>query len=61
VVASPPFAPEIVLPTIRYFVERVKLQQTDTYGFKATFNPTYPSDAGNRRSVLLKTDRIDLA
>jgi hypothetical protein len=47
VVASLPFAPEIVLPTIRHFVDCVKLQHTDPYGFKATFNPTYPADAGN--------------
>ena len=42
VVASLPFAPEIVLPAIRYFTDRVKLTQADSYGFKASFNPTYP-------------------
>lgn len=47
VVASLPFAPEIVLPAIRYFVDRVKLQQADSYGFKATFNPTYPVKTDN--------------
>jgi len=47
VVASLPFAPEIVLPAIRYFVDRVKLQQADSYGFKATFNPTYPVKSDN--------------
>ncbi|MDQ3212739.1 MAG: hypothetical protein M3Q85_08705 [Acidobacteriota bacterium] len=47
VVASLPFAPEIVLPAIRYFVDRVKLQQADSYGFKATFNPTYPVESDN--------------
>jgi hypothetical protein len=42
VVASLPFAPEIVMPAIRYFVDRVHLEEPHAYGFKATFNPTYP-------------------
>ena len=40
-VASLPFAPEIVLPTIRHFNE-LRLQEMNPYGFKATFNATYP-------------------
>ena len=44
VVASLPFAPEIVLPTVRHFNE-LRLQETNPYGFKATFNPTYPTKA----------------
>jgi hypothetical protein len=40
VVASLPFAPEIVLPTIEYFSE-LGLHQDHPYGFKASFNPTY--------------------
>ena len=47
VVASLPFAPEIVLPAIRYFTDRVKLTQSDAYGFKASFNPTYPVKSDN--------------
>lgn len=47
VVASLPFAPEIVLPTIRYFTDHVKLKQADSYGFKATFNPTFPVKSDN--------------
>ena len=47
VVASLPFAPEIVLPAIRYFTDRVKLTQADSYGFKASFNPTYPVKSDN--------------
>ena len=47
VVASLPFAPEIVLPTIRYFVDSVHLEQPQSYGFKATFNPTYPVTSEN--------------
>jgi hypothetical protein len=47
VVASLPFAPEIVLPTIRYFVDHIKLTHPHEYGFKATFNPTYPEKSGN--------------
>ena len=41
VVASLPFAPEIVLPTIRNF-ELMRLKETQQYGYKATFNPTFP-------------------
>jgi hypothetical protein len=41
VVASLPFAPEIVLPTIQNY-ERMQLKETQQYGYKATFNPTYP-------------------
>jgi hypothetical protein len=41
VVASLPFAPEIVLPTIRHFHE-MNLGMLKPYGFKATFNPTFP-------------------
>jgi hypothetical protein len=45
VVASLPFAPEIVLPTVKHFNE-LRLRETNPYGFKATFNPTYPDDSG---------------
>lgn len=48
VVASLPFAPEIVLPTIGYCVNRVKLTESNPYGFKATFNPTYPVKSKNQ-------------
>jgi hypothetical protein len=47
VVASLPFAPEIVLPTIDYFINEVKLTAHNPYGFKATFNPTYPIKSSN--------------
>ncbi len=40
VVASLPFAPEIVLPTIQNF-NALDLGMTDSYGFKTSFNPTY--------------------
>lgn len=33
---------EIVLPTVHYFVHDARLKDEGTYGFKATFNPTYP-------------------
>ncbi|HSY27482.1 MAG TPA: glucoamylase family protein, partial [Burkholderiaceae bacterium] len=42
-VASLPFAPEIVLPTIDHFVHQIGLKAGNPYGFKSTFNPTYPS------------------
>jgi hypothetical protein len=47
VVASLPFAPEIVLPAINYFVNDVGLKAGNAYGFKATFNPSYPSKSTN--------------
>jgi hypothetical protein len=47
VVASVPFAPEIVLPTVDHFVHEVKLKSNNPYGFKATFNPTFPDKSGN--------------
>jgi hypothetical protein len=47
VVASLPFAPEIVLPATDYLVHDVDLKTGNAYGFKATFNPTYPAGPGN--------------
>jgi hypothetical protein len=41
VVSSLPFAPEIVLPTIDY-LNGLDLRVDNPYGFKATFNPTFP-------------------
>jgi len=41
VVASLPFAPEIVLPTVADFT-RWQRAGVHRYGFKATFNPTFP-------------------
>ena len=43
VVASLPFAPDIVLPTLSHF-KRLRLGEAHPYGFKATFNPTFPRD-----------------
>jgi hypothetical protein len=40
-VASLPFAPEIVLPTVADFM-RWQVGGVHRYGFKATFNPTFP-------------------
>jgi hypothetical protein len=40
VVASLPFAPEIVLPTLQHFDE-LNLRAANPYGYKATFNQTY--------------------
>jgi len=45
VVASLPFAPEIVLPTIRHF-QHLELDLHESYGFKATFNRTFPVAEG---------------
>ncbi|MFD1326520.1 glucoamylase family protein [Mycoplana ramosa] len=43
VVASLPFAPEIVVPTVRNFA-RMDLGMTRLYGFKSSFNPSFPVD-----------------
>jgi hypothetical protein len=40
VVASLPFAPEIVIPTVRQFA-RMSLGMTQPYGFKPSFNQTF--------------------
>ena len=40
VAASLPFAPEIVIPTIEHF-HSLDLGMMDSYGFKASFNPTF--------------------
>ena len=47
VAASLPFAPEIVLPVLDYCIHDVKLTESNRYGFRASFNPTYPAPAGN--------------
>ncbi|MEO6928421.1 MAG: glucoamylase family protein [Casimicrobiaceae bacterium] len=47
VVASLPFAPEIVLPAIDYMVHGLDLKSGNAYGFSSTFNPTYPVKSHN--------------
>ena len=47
VVASLPFAPEIVLPTLDYCIHQAKLTEFNSYGFKASFNPSHPGEPGN--------------
>ncbi len=47
VVASLPFAPEIVVPAINYCIYQAKLTQFNSYGFKASFNPSHPGEPGN--------------
>ncbi|WP_266160626.1 glucoamylase family protein [Dyella silvatica] len=45
VVASLPFAPEIVLPTVHHFIHTLQLHEHHPYGFKASFNQTWPEPA----------------
>ncbi len=47
VVASLPFAPEIVLPTIRHAIERLRLKSPNKMGFDASFNASYPEKGEN--------------
>jgi hypothetical protein len=46
-VASLPFAPDIVLPALQFCIHQAKLTEFNSYGFKASFNPTHPGEAGN--------------
>jgi hypothetical protein len=46
-VASLPFAPEIVLPALLHYIHQAKLTVFNSYGFKASFNPTHPGTVGN--------------
>jgi hypothetical protein len=43
-VASLPFAPEIVLPALKWFHD-IDLRVDQSYGFKASFNPTFPEES----------------
>ena len=45
--ASLPFAAEIVLPALNYCIHDLKLTELSRYGFKASFNPTYPAASSN--------------
>ncbi|HVQ39115.1 MAG TPA: glucoamylase family protein [Pyrinomonadaceae bacterium] len=45
VVASLPFAPEIVLPSLQYFDDTYP-EMTSQYGFKCSFNPTFGEASG---------------
>ena len=47
VVASLPFAPEIVLEALHFCIHQAKLKEFNAYGFKAAFNPTHPGEPGN--------------
>jgi len=47
VVASLPFAPEIVIPTLHHAIERLKLKGRNPYGFDASFNGTWPEAGTN--------------
>jgi hypothetical protein len=45
VVGSLPFAPEIVMPTIRYFIDHIQPRRPKTAGFASTFNATFPAES----------------
>ncbi|HEX4056093.1 MAG TPA: glucoamylase family protein [Tepidisphaeraceae bacterium] len=48
VIASLPFAPEIVLPALEYF-ETLRLREKNPYGFKATFNLTFTGKSDSKQ------------
>ena len=60
VIASLPFAPEIVLPAIDFFIHEIKVKQSNPYGFKASFNPTHPGDVGNFFGYGFRPGTLDL-
>lgn len=47
VVASLPFAPKIVIETIRHAIEKLNLKPHRLCGFDASFNPTFPGKIAN--------------
>ncbi len=47
VVASLPFAAEIVLPAIHYYMHGLRLHDEHRYGFRASFNPTFSGLPGS--------------
>ena len=49
VVASLPFAPEIVIDTIRHAIEQLDLKGHSPYGFDASYNETFPGKDKNQR------------
>jgi hypothetical protein len=55
VVASLPFAPEIVLPTIHHYMNTLQLHDRHAYGFKSTLNQTFNGSAsGTHHSELTR-------
>jgi len=46
VIASLPFTPEVVLPMIDHCIYILKLKEGNKYGFKSSFNQTYPDKTG---------------
>ena len=49
VVASLPFAPELVLPSVRH-LNAAYPEMTSHYGFKCSYNPTFSAAKGSRTS-----------
>lgn len=45
--ASLPFAPKIVVPALHYFNQHYPVM-ISKYGYKCSFNPTYPVEGNNR-------------
>ena len=59
VAASLPFSPEIVVPALRHLKEAYP-EMTSTYGFKCSFNPTFPvENDGSHGWVSRETYGID--
>ena len=46
VATSLPFAPDIVISSLEHLIHGLKLKEGHRYGFKSTFNPTFPDSSG---------------
>lgn len=46
VATSLPFAPDIVVSSLEHLIHGLKLKEGHRYGFKSTFNPTFPDSSG---------------
>ena len=57
--ASLPFAPEIVMPALRHFHD-IKLNLDNSYGFKASFNPTLATDGSGHPTGWVSPDHLGL-
>jgi len=60
VLASLPFAPDIVLPAVDFFIHEPKLKEDGGYGFKASFNPTHPARSGEPDSWWISSRHFGL-
>ncbi len=54
VVSSLPFLPGVVLNTMRHAIKRLDFEKHQTYGFDASYNPTFPEKSTKSNSWISK-------